>query len=431
MWGFGKRELETRAASIDVGAEGVETRAADIDVGSVYASIFGFQGGSYAFTISPAVLAGSLASPGNAATLAVESRRLSRVSPLFVAYVANMRRNIVCAEPEAPMFSDRVPERTAAAAVELWMRHHDVDVERDRLRRVIVDGEFLLIGDDATNLNLIPSDGFEAVETGPDWKKVVTAYRVGKGSAARRESETLIYVGDRVEGEPRAWPWTASALPYAAALTSIRVAASHGLAALAKLAAYIENTTPDRITAQPAGRSGVVAPDRNAGSSTAEQPITAVGVGSVPFMRMHEAIKRVQAGPDETARKYEGELERDVASALNIPLVELRGDFSSGGSFSNLRMAWADAQAEYADRRAWWHRAYRIPVWRRLLDAAWMAGDMPRMSREVLAALRMPTWAGPTPPGPAPEKDALTAKLLVEAGIITAEQAEQLARVSL
>ena len=221
----------------------------------------------------------------------------------------------------------------------------------------------------------------------------------------------------------------ASALPYAAALTSIRVSASHGLAALAKLAAVIENTTPDRITAAPAGRSGVVAPDRNAGSSTAEQPITAVGVGSVPFLRLHEVIRRVQAGPDETARKYEGELERDVAAALNIPLVELRGDFSSGGSFSNLRMAWSDAQAEYADRRAWWHRGYRIPVWRRLLDAAWMAGDMPRMSRDVLAALRMPTWAGPTAPGPAPEKDALTAKLLVEAGIITAEQAEQLARV--
>ena len=43
-------------------------------------------------------------------------------------------------------------------------------------------------------------------------------------------------------------------------------------------------------------------------------------------MRMNEAIKRIQAGPDEQARKYEGELERDVAAALNIPLMELRGD---------------------------------------------------------------------------------------------------------
>ena len=407
-----------------------EKRSADLDVGALYGAFYGFGSGSYGWSQSPAILASSLAAPGGGDVLAVEARRLVRVSPLLRAYLRNMLRNVIDVEPEPPMFSDAVPERTAAAAAALWMRIHDVDVERDRLHRAITDGEFLLIGDEPGDLDLVPCDGFEPMEAGPQWRKVVTGYRVGKGSAVRRESDTLVYVGDRVEGEARALPWVAPALPYAVALASTRISAGHGLAALAKVIAIIENSSPDRIAATPAGRSGVIAADRGNGTGGDEVPITQTGVGSVPFLRAHEAIKRIQAGPDEQARKYEGELERDVAAALNIPLVELRGDFSTGGSFSNLRMAFSDAQAEYADRRSWWHRNYRTPIWRRLLDAAWLAGTMPRMSREVLAALRMPTWAGPTPRSPAPEKDAMTAKMLVEAGIITAEQAEQLARLS-
>ena len=407
-----------------------EKRSADLDVGALYGAFYGFGSGSYGWSQSPAILASSLAAPGGGDVLAVEARRLVRVSPLLRAYLRNMLRNVIDVEPEPPMFSDAVPERTAAAAAALWMRIHDVDVERDRLHRAITDGEFLLIGDEPGDLDLVPCDGFEPMEAGPQWRKVVTGYRVGKGSAVRRESDTLVYVGDRVEGEARALPWVAPARPYAVALASTRISAGHGLAALAKVIAVIENSSPDRIAATPAGRSGVIAADRGNGTGGDEVPITQTGVGSVPFLRAHEAIKRIQAGPDEQARKYEGELERDVAAALNIPLVELRGDFSTGGSFSNLRMAFSDAQAEYADRRSWWHRNYRTPIWRRLLDAAWLAGTMPRMSREVLAALRMPTWAGPTPRSPAPEKDAMTAKMLVEAGIITAEQAEQLARLS-
>ena len=50
----------------------------------------------------------------------------------------------------------------------------------------------------------------------------------------------------------------------------------------------------------------------------------------------------------------------DVASALNLPLHELLSDYSSG-SFSNLRMAWQDAEREYGRRRLWWHRHYRLP----------------------------------------------------------------------
>ena len=406
-----------------------ENRSADIDVGGLYASFFAFGGTSYAWQISPAVLAASMSTPGGVDTLITESRRLCRVSPLLTAYLRCMARGIVCGEAEAPTFPDSVPDRTAQAAAALWLRSHDVDLERDHLRRVMTDGEFLLLGDSLDGWDLVPADGFTPEETGPDWMKRVTGYRVGKGSTVRRETDTLLYVGDRVDGEARAVPWVGEALPYAAALAATRISAAHGLAALARLAAVIENTTPDRVAASPAGRSGVVRPDRGTGTANPEQPITSTGVGAVPLLRMHEQIKRVQAGPDDQARKYELELQLDVAAALNLPLVELRGDYSTGGSFSNLRAAWADAQAEYADRRAWWHRNYRIPLWRRMLADAFAQGSLPRMSPAVLAALKAPTWRGPDPVSMAPEKDAQVAKVLLEAGIITAEQAEALERL--
>ena len=45
-----------------------------------------------------------------------------------------------------------------------------------------------------------------------------------------------------------------------------------------------------------------------------------------------------------------------------MPLSELLSDYSSG-SFSNLRMAWQDAEREIARRRRWWHRHYRLPMY--------------------------------------------------------------------
>ena len=403
-----------------------ESRSADLDVGATYAALFGFAGGSYAFQISPAVLAGSLTSAGGLDSIITESRRMARVSPLLKSYLRTMGRNLICAEPEAPEFPEGVPANTATKAAELWLSWHDVDRERDHLQRIITDGEFLLVGDDPGELALIPADGYEPAEAGPDWMKEVTGYKIGKGTSVRRASDSLLYVGDRCAGESRAMPWVGTALPYAAALAATRISAAHGLSALSRIAAVVENSSPDRIAAQPAGRSGVVTQDRAAAGADGNQPITSVGVGSVPYMRLNEAINRIKAGPDDVAQKYERLLELDVASALNLPLIELKGDYSAGGSFSNLRMAWTDAQDEYRDRRTWWHRNYRIPVWRRMLDAAWMNGKLPRMSRDVLTALRMPTWPGPVPTPPAPEKEAMTAKMLVEAGIIDPEQAEKL-----
>ena len=124
------------------------------------------------------------------------------------------------------------------------------------------------------------------------------------------------------------------------------------------------------------------------------QRIENMAVGSVPFLKAGEAIGRVAAGPDEQARKYESQLEGDVAAALNIPLSDLKSDYSSG-SFSNLRMAWVDAERELSRRRTWWHRNYRLPIYLTALSDSFAAGRLPRMTVAVMAALKRPSWRGP------------------------------------
>ena len=176
-----------------------------------------------------------------------------------------------------------------------------------------------------------------------------------------------------------------------------------------------------RIGKSPAGRSGVVTEgDRDNTAGTG--PITSTGVGSVPYLRNGEQVARIAAGPDAQAQNYESVLERDEAAALNLPLSELVSDYSSG-SFSNLRMAWQDADREYSRRRKWWHRHYRLPIWRELLSMAFADGRLPRMNRDTMAMLRNPTWAGPKREPPQPEKEASALKALVDAGILTAAQA--------
>ena len=125
-----------------------------------------------------------------------------------------------------------------------------------------------------------------------------------------------------------------------------------------------------------------------------------------------------QAGPDAQAQNYEGQLEKDAAAALNLPLNELISDYSSG-SFSNLRMAWQSTlQREYGRRRMWWHRNFRLPMWREMLTMGFADGALPRMSRDTLAMLRSPTWPGPKREPPQPEAEAKALKMLVDAGII-------------
>ena len=297
------------------------------------------------------------------------------------------------------------------------MQRSDPDRERELLLRVIVDGELLILDDG----QVVPADGFEPVMAGPDWAREVVGSRIGKSPSTR--SSGLMYLGDRREGDTRAVPWIGPALPFAAALLNIRIAAGHGLGALAKVAAVIANVSPDRITAAPAGRSGVVTEgDRDNTAGTG--PITSTGVGSVPYLRNGEQVARIAAGPDAQAQNYESVLERDEAAALNLPLSELVSDYSSG-SFSNLRMAWQDADREYSRRRKWWHRHYRLPIWRELLSMAFADGRLPRMNRDTMAMLRNPTWAGPKREPPQPEKEASALKALVDAGILTAAQAHR------
>ena len=122
-------------------------------------------------------------------------------------------------------------------------------------------------------------------------------------------------------------------------------------------------------------------------------------------MRPGEAVDRIKPPARmRRPRKYEHQLEMDVASALNLPLHELLSDYSSG-SFSNLRMAWQDAAREYGRRRLWWHRHYRLPMWASILSTAFADGRLPRMTRDDLAALRKPSWPGPKREAPQPEKE--------------------------
>ena len=393
---------------------GPETRSAEIDLGALYQSVFAFSGGSYSWSQSPAILVSSLGVLDNAGALLTQSRRLGRQSPLLIAYRAVIECGLLTGEPEAPEFGDTVPSAVAEAVAALWSSLHDCDRERDLLDRLVLDGEFLILDDDT----VIPPDGFSPIMAGPKWNRVVVGYKIGTGSRARMAG--LRYIGDRPMGAARALPWIAPALPPAAGLLNARTGAAHAIGTMAKIASVISNASPDRITASAGVRSGLV---DQAGTAEAErQPIHSAGVGSVPYLRIGEEVRRVQSGPDETARKYESQLEKDVSSALNMPLSELLSDYSSG-SFSNLRMAWVDAQRELTRRRRWWHRHYRVPIFLDALSTAFAAGHLPRMNMATMAEIKRPAWRGPKRQPPQAEKEAQSLALLTDKGIITAADA--------
>ena len=377
---------------------------------------FQFGSGAYNWQQSPAILVSSLSVQDNAGALLNESRRLGRTSPLLVAYRHVIESGVLTGEPEAPEFSDTVPEAVAEAVARMWMDIHDTDRERDLLDRLVLDGEFLIMADGT----IIPPDGFEPLTAGPKWMQTVTGFKIGTASRGRMSG--LTYIGDRPMGAARALPWIAQALPPAAGLLNARTGAAHALGTMAKVASVIANAPPDRITASAGARSGLV--DQAGPTEPARQPIHAVGVGSVPFLRPGEEVKRIQTGPDEAARKYEAQLEKDVSSALNLPLSELLSDYSSG-SFSNLRMAFADALAEKTRRRRWWHRHYRLPLYLEALSTAFAEGRLPRMNMAVMASIKRPSWPGPTPIPPEPLKQAQTLSLLVDKGIIAPDDARE------
>ena len=309
-----------------------ESRAAEVDVGSLYAQFFAFGASSYSWQQSPAVIASSLSVPDGAGALLTEARRLSRISPILNAYIRCMVGGITTGAPERPEFAEGVPERVAAAAADLWERRHDCERERDLLHRVMVDGEIIILPDG----QIVPPDGFEPIMAGPDWMREVRGYRIGRGAGVRAD---VFYLGDRRMGDARAVPWIGPAMPFAQALANIRISAGHGLGALSRIAAVVANASPDRITAGAGHRTGVVG-TRDTDNAAGAVPITSTGIGSVPYLKPGEEIARAMAGPDKVAQEYESLLERDCAGALNLPLSELRSDYSTG-SFSNLRMSLA------------------------------------------------------------------------------------------
>ncbi len=394
---------------------GTETRSGEIDLGQLFAGIYQFAGGgSYGWSRSPAILVSALSIADNAGALLVESRRLGQTAPLLIAYRRVIQSGLLTGDPEGPEFPDTVPEAVAQAVADMWMDAHDCGREADLLDRVIVDGEFLELADGS----IVPPDGFAPVTAGPKWNMAVVGYKIGQSSRARMAD--VRYVGDRPMGAARALPWIGPALPSAAGLLNARTAAGHGLGTLAKIAAVVANATPERFAATAGARSGLV--DQSGLVGEDRQPIHSLPVGTVPNLKAGESIDRIQAGPDETARKYEAQLERDIAAALNLPLSELMSDYSTG-SFSNLRMAFTDGLVEKQRRRRWWHRNYRLPLYLETLSSAFAAGRLPRMSMAVMAALKKPHWPGPKAIPPEPHKQALTLSELVDSGILTADDA--------
>ena len=398
--------------------ERLERRASTIDVGAVLQTFFFSRGSTYSWlSASPATLAGSVGFEDGEQSLVTHSRRLCRISPLLRSYESCMVSGVLTGEPEAPAFGDAVPEATAKAAADLWLMVHEgiMDLERDVLCRLIEDGDVLLL----EGRELVPADQFEAVTTGPEWAPRVEAWRIGKAQNGRRAG--VVYIGDRKPGAVRAAPWVAGALPAAAGLVNARVSGAHAIGSLARLAMLLKADTTRQAAVMHGVRSGVQSgedtPDVN------RQELTSAGVGAVPLLRPGESTARATAGPDETAQAYEHVLEMEVGAALHLPLSELRSDYSTG-SYSNLRMAWQDAEREYQRRRRWFHRAFRLPFY---LDAltGWIAGDLTGVTPPIMAALKRPVWPGPRREPPQPEKELMAVAALARAGM-TAEAQQQL-----
>ena len=367
-----------------------------IDAGALIAAQY-----SDGYGYNPVSLALNLETDDQTA-LIQQARRIARRSPHLRSYLRSLELHILPAEPELPEFGERVSGRRAAAVGEMWAGENDFDAEREALHRIAVEGEYLVDGDGA----LIPADAYTPLMGGPEYAQTVTGYKIGK--TRRTENGTLLYVGGRMTGDSRAVAWTACALPYASALADIRVRNAKNLADGSRYPCSIAGATP---------ATGGYAPSRDDLRLRTNDPADdkLIGGGKMPLLWRNEKTERLHVGPDADSRVYEALLEDALAAALNLPKIELLQDFTAGGSFSNLRIGWTAAQAEYSSRRSWFYRKHRLPLFRRWLKEAFADGRLGRgIGRAEMAALNSPRWNGPEIEPPAPEKEAQAALLIAK-----------------
>ena len=399
----------------------VKRMASTVDVGAVLQSFFFSRGTSYSWlSASPATLAGSVGFADGEQSLIEHSRRLCRIQPLLIAYQLAMTGGILTGESEAPTFGPAVPDAVAEAAADLWGERHAemLDLEHDALSRLIVDGDVLVM----ESGDLVPADAFEAVTHGPAWALQVTAWKIGKSQEGRRAG--ILYVGKRRAGAVRAAPWVAGALPFAAGLVNARVSGAHAVGSLARLAMLLKADAVRQLGVGRGVRSGV---DTGEDQDNARVELTSTGVGAVPLLRPGESTERAKVGPDEVAQAFQGVLEQEVAAALHVPLSELRSDYSSG-SYSNLRMAAADAEREYGRRRRWFHRAFRLPMYLEALSGWFADGRLSGVTPPIMAAMKRSLWAGPRREPAQPEKEMMALAALIRAGLTMTEATALLER---
>ena len=218
----------------------IEKRSNTTDAGRFYAAFYDFNG-SITELSAIAMNSGLQSDAGD--ILLEASRRLAKSNPLLIAYRNVMQIALLTGEPEPAQFSEEVPEDISKRINELWLEVHNIALERQILDRLLIDGDCLLLDN-----SIIPSDGFEAITSGPEYAKEVTGFKIGKSNVTRTEG--LLYIGDRFLNEPRSRPWQAAALPWAATLQQIRIGAAHSFQAFSRITAVMEKTSPQRTATE-------------------------------------------------------------------------------------------------------------------------------------------------------------------------------------
>ena len=157
-----------------------EDRSASLDVGRVYASFFQFGASQYSWQVSPAVLAGNITQDGEQ-SLIEHSRRLSRQSPILRAYKRAMVGGILTGEPERPHFDEGVPDAVISEVSRLISGWLSTIAIWSGLR-CTASLSMATCSSSMTALWCLLTNS-PRQETGPDWNRTVSGFKIGKGIA--------------------------------------------------------------------------------------------------------------------------------------------------------------------------------------------------------------------------------------------------------